>query len=68
MVMLLIKSELSLNGSDAKTHTRADTRVLSDALRSMGRTYRPAPWARSHTSLTWTTAEEEFIARKRYFT
>jgi len=40
----------------------ADTRVLSDALRSVGRTDRPAPWTRSHTPLTWTTAAEEFIA------
>ena len=29
---------------------------------------RPAPWTQSHTLLTWTTAEEEFIAGKRYFT
>jgi hypothetical protein len=46
----------------------ADTRVLSDALRSVGRTNRPAPWTRSHTPLTWTTAAEEFIAGKCYFT
>ena len=46
----------------------ADTRVLSDALRSVGRTNRPAPWTRGHTPLTWTTAAEEFIAGKRSFT
>jgi hypothetical protein len=28
-----------------------DTRVLSDALRSVGGTSRPAPWTRSHTPL-----------------
>ena len=131
MVTLLIKSELSLNGSDAKRHASgvpvtdarvlrsghhnavrkpmlsgrdrvscaepwersadtvlqvsrlrsvregregsvvdrpdANTRALSDALRSVGRTYVPAPWTRSHTPLTWTTAEEEFIAGTRYF-
>jgi len=46
----------------------ADTRVLSDTLRSAGRTNRPTPWTRCHTPLTWTTAEEEFIAGKLYFT
>jgi len=132
MVMLLIASELSFNGSDAKRHAPgvpvtgarglrrghqnaagktmlsgrdrvacaepwersadnvlrvsrlrsvregregsvvdrpdADTRVLSDALRSVGRIDRPAPWSRNHIPLTWTTAEEEFVAGTRYFT
>jgi hypothetical protein len=46
----------------------ADTRVRSDALRSVGRAHRPAHWTRSHTPLTWTTAAEEFIAGTRSFT